>query len=152
MSIPATMRALQQTSSNGPQDLHLITDAPVHMPGPGEILIRVTAAGVNFVDISQARGTFPGGPRPPYLAGIEAAGEILAVGETVKGLEPGEHVIGAGIGGGAFAEYMVLAAAAAVPVPAGWADEQALGLMVNWPTAVAALKPLGGVSPPARSC
>jgi NADPH:quinone reductase len=146
MSIPATMRALQQTSSNGPQDLHLITDAPVHMPGPGEILIRVTAAGVNFVDISQARGTFPGGPRPPYLAGIEAAGEILAVGETVKGLEPGEHVIGAGIGGGAFAEYMVLAAAAAVPVPAGWADEQALGLMVNWPIAVAALKPLGGVT------
>jgi NADPH:quinone reductase-like Zn-dependent oxidoreductase len=83
MSIPATMRALQQTSLNGPQDLRLITGAPVPMPGPGEILIRVTAAGVNFIDISQARGTFPGGPRPPYLAGLEAAGEIVAVGGAV---------------------------------------------------------------------
>ena len=55
MTIPATMRALQQTSLNGPQDLRLITDAPVPSPGPGEVLIRVTAAGVNFVDISQAR-------------------------------------------------------------------------------------------------
>ncbi len=58
------MRALQQTSLNGPQDLRLITDAPVPVPGPGEVLIRVTAAGVNFGDISQARGTFLGGPRP----------------------------------------------------------------------------------------
>ncbi|MEU0213042.1 hypothetical protein [Streptomyces canus] len=56
MSVPSTMRALQQTSFNGPRDLHLITDAPVPVPGPGEILIRVTAAGVNFADISQAHG------------------------------------------------------------------------------------------------
>jgi NADPH:quinone reductase len=146
MNIPATMRALQQTSLNGPKDLRLITDARVPVPGPGEILIRVTAAGVNFVDISQARGTYPGGPQPPYLAGIEAAGEIVTVGEAVSGLEPGAHVIGAGIGGGAFAEYMVLAAAAAAPVPASWDDEQALGLVVNWPTALAALKPLGNVA------
>ena len=146
MSIPATMRALQQTSLNGPQDIRLVSDAPVPVPGPGEVLIRVTAAGVNFVDISQARGTFPGGPQPPYLAGIEAAGEIVTVGEAVSGLAPGAHVIGAGIGGGAFAEYMVLPAAAAVPVPEGWADEQALGLVVSWPTALAALKPLGGVA------
>ena len=146
MSIPSTMRALQQTSLNGPQNLRLITDAPVPSPGPGEVLIRVTAAGVNFVDISQARGTFAGGPQPPYLAGIEGAGEVTAVGEAVTGLEPGAHVIGVGITGGAFAEYMVLPAAAAVPVPAGWADEQALGLVVNWPTALAALKPLGRIA------
>jgi NADPH:quinone reductase-like Zn-dependent oxidoreductase len=53
----------------------------------------VTAAGVNFVDISQARGTFAGGPQPPYLAGIEGAGEVTAVGEGVTDLEPGAHVI-----------------------------------------------------------
>jgi NADPH2:quinone reductase len=146
MSIPATMRALQQMSLNGPQDLHLITNAPVPVPGPGEILIRVTAAGVNFGDISQSRGTFLGGPQPPYLAGFEAAGEIAAVGEAVTGLEPGARVIGAGIGSGAFAEYMVLPAAAVVPVPAGWADDQALGLMVSWPTALAALRPLGQIA------
>jgi NADPH2:quinone reductase len=146
MSIPITMRALLQTSLNGPQDLRLITDAPVPSPGPGEVLIRVTAAGVNFVDISQACGTFAGGPQPPYLAGIEGAGEVTAVGEGVADLEPGTHVIGASIKGGAFAEYMVVPAAAALPVPTGWGDEMALGLAVNWPTALAALKPLGGVT------
>ncbi|MFI6674089.1 NADPH:quinone oxidoreductase family protein [Kribbella sp. NPDC050470] len=146
MSTPATMRALQQTSLNGPQDMRLITDAPVPSPGPSDVLIRVTAAGVNFVDISQARGMFAGGPQPPYLAGIEGAGEVTAVGAGVTGLEPGAHVIGVGVSGGAFAEYMVLPAAGAVPVPAGWTDEQSLGLVVNWPTALAALKPLGRIA------
>ncbi|MEV0400559.1 zinc-binding dehydrogenase [Actinoallomurus sp. NPDC050550] len=144
MSIPATMRALQQTSLNGPQDMRLITDAPVPSPGQGEVLIRVTAAGVNFADISKAHGTFAGGPQPPYPAGFEAAGEVVAVGEAVTGPQPGAHVVG--VGTGAFAEYMVLPAAAAVPVPAGWTEQQALGLVVNWPTALAALKPLGGIA------
>jgi NADPH2:quinone reductase len=146
MSIPATMRALQQTSLTGPDGLRLITDAPVPRPGPAEALIRVAAAGANFVDISQSRGTFAGGPQPPYVAGIEGAGEVIAVGEGVTDVGPGAHVIGAAIGGGAFAEYMVLPAAGAVPVPDGWADEQALGLVVSWPTALAALKPLGGLT------
>jgi NADPH:quinone reductase len=141
-----TMHALQQTSLNGPQDLTLIVDAPVPSPGPDEVLIRVTAAGVNFVDISQARGIFAGGPRVPYVAGIEGVGEITALGEDVTNLALGDHVIGVGIAGGAFAEYMVLPAAAGVRVPAGWADEQALGLVVSWPTALAALKPLGCVA------
>ncbi|WP_040841509.1 NADPH:quinone oxidoreductase family protein [Nocardia brevicatena] len=144
MSIPATMRALQQTSLDGPQDSRLITDAPVPSPGPGEVLIRVTAAGVNFRDIMQAHGTSPDGPRPPYVAGFEAAGEIVAVGETVTGPQPGAHVVG--VGDGAFAEYMILPAASAMPVPPGWTDQQALGLVVNWPTALAALKPLGGIA------
>ena len=144
MSIPATMRALQQTSLNGPQDMRLITDAPVPSPGEGEVLIRVTAAGVNFADISKARGTFLDGPRPPYLAGFEAVGEIVAAGEAVAGPQPGACVVG--VGSGAFAEYMVLPAAAAMPVPPGWTGQQALGLVVNWPTALAALKPLGGVT------
>jgi NADPH:quinone reductase len=143
MNIPATMRALQQTSLDGPQDLRLIADAPVPHPGPGEVLIRVTAAGVNFLDISQSHGASAGGPQPPYLAGIEGVGEVVAVGEGASGLDLGAHVIGAGIGGGAFAEYMVLPARGAVPVPAGWADEQALGMVVSWPTALAALRPLG---------
>jgi NADPH:quinone reductase len=139
MSIPTTMRALQQTSLSGPRDLRLITDAPVPSPGAGEVLIRVTAAAVNFVDISQARGIFAGGPQPPYLAGIEGAGEVIAVGDGVTTLRPGARVVGVGIEGGAFAEYMVVPAAGAVDVPPGWDDEQALGLVVSWPTALAAL-------------
>ncbi|MFI6952599.1 zinc-binding dehydrogenase [Nocardia sp. NPDC050408] len=144
MRIPSTMRALQQTSLMGPQDMCLITDAPVPVPGPGEILIRVEAAGVNFADISRAYGTFLGGPQPPYLAGFEAAGEVVAVGEAVTGPQPGARVIG--VGDGAFAEYMILPAAAAVPVPVDWSAEQALGLVVNWPTALAALRPGGRIA------
>ena len=145
MSIPATMRALQQTTLNGPEDLRLVTDAPVPHPGPGEVLIRVTAAGVNYLDILQSRGVSAGGPQPPYVAGIEGVGEVITVGEGVAGVEPGARVIGVGIAGGAFAEYMVLPAMGAVPVPEGWADEQALGMVVSWPTALAALKPLGEI-------
>jgi NADPH2:quinone reductase len=61
----------------------------------------------------------------------------------VTDLRVGDHVIGVAIGGGSFAEYMVLPARGAVAVPTGWADEQALGLVVSWPTALTALKPLG---------
>lgn len=144
LSLPATMRALRQMSLHGPQDLRLITDAPVPVPRRDEVLIRVTAAGINFRDIAQTRGTSPGGPPPPYPAGFEAAGEIIAVGEAVRSLTVGTRVIG--VGQGAFAEFMVLPAVAAVPLPAGWTAEQALGLVVNWPTALAALRPLGNLS------
>ncbi|WP_239155104.1 zinc-binding dehydrogenase [Amycolatopsis sp. FDAARGOS 1241] len=144
MRIPATMRALQQTSLLGPRDARLITDAPVPHPGWGEVLVRVTVAGVNFADVSKACGVFRGGPRPPYVAGFEAAGEVVALGEAVTGPAPGTLVVG--VGDGAFAEYVVLPSAGAMPVPAGWTAEQALGLVVNWPTALAALRPLGGLA------
>jgi NADPH2:quinone reductase len=146
MDVPATMRVLRQTSLQGPHDLTLVTDAPVPSPGPGEILIRVTAAGVNYGDLMLAHGTYPDGPQPPFVGGFEAAGEVVAVGEGVTSPGIGAHVTGVSMGGGAFAEYMVLFAAAALPVPPGWRDEQALGLAVNWPTALAALKPLGRVA------
>ena len=143
MTIPVTMRALEQTTLNGPADMRLIIDAPVPLPSPAEVLIRVAAAGVNFGDISQAYGTFRGGPQPPYVAGFEVAGEVVATGESVTGFEPGVMVVGVGIGCGAFAEYAALPAAAVMPLPDDWTAEQALGLMVNLPTALAALRPLG---------
>lgn len=145
MSVPARMRALRQMSLDGPQDLHLVADAPVPSPGPHDVLIKVTAAGLNFLDISQSRGVAAGSPQPPYLAGIEGVGEVVAVGDGVSGVEPGAHVIGVSISGGAFAEYMLLPAMGVLPVPAGWTDEQALGMMVSWPTALAALRPLGRI-------
>jgi NADPH2:quinone reductase len=138
MSIPTTMRALIQTSLGGAKDVHLVNDAPVPVPRRNEVLIRVAAAGVNFVDISRAQGTFGGNPQPPFVAGFEAVGEVVAVGEGVERPMRGAHVAGAGPG--AFAEYMLVPAMAAMPVPAGWTDPQALGLVVNWPTALAALK------------
>ncbi len=137
------MRALVQRSHGGPRDLTL-TDLPVPAPGPGEYLIRVGAAGVNFADVMQTRGTYGDGPRPPYPAGFEAAGEIVAAGPETA-LPVGTHVIGAGPG--AFAQYMTMPAAGALPVPAGWTDAEALGMVLNWATALAALRPLGEVKP-----
>ena len=145
MSIPETMRALEQTSLDGPQDMRLLADAPVPRPRGGEVLIRVTAAGVNFADLSRAHGTFGDGPQPPYLAGFEAAGEVVAVGDGVTDPPPGTRVVG--VGDGAFAEFTVLPAPAAMPIPPGWTEQQALGLVVNWPTALAALRPLGALAP-----
>lgn len=139
-----TMRVLVQRSLGGPKDLHLSADGRRPSPGPGEYLIRVGAAGVNFADVLQSRGTYGGGPQAPYSAGFEAAGEIVAVGKGVgHPLAVGSHVVGAGPG--AFAQYMTMPAAQALPVPSGWTDAQALGLVLNWATALAALKPLGQV-------
>ncbi|MEO3753092.1 zinc-binding dehydrogenase [Streptomyces sp. B6B3] len=139
-----SMRALVQRSHRGPEDLTLTTDQRRPAPGPGEYLVRVGAAGVNFADVMQTRGTYGGGPQAPYVAGFEAAGEIVGVGPGIANpLAVGSHVIGTGPG--AFAQYMTMPAAGALPVPSGWSDAEALGLLLNWATALAALRPLGEV-------
>lgn len=140
-----TMRALVQQSRGGPRDLILLNDRPrPTAPGPGEYLIRVGAAGLNYADAMQARGTYGGGPPAPYVAGFEAAGVIVAAGVDVQDPLPiGTHVIGAGPG--AFAEYMTMPTSGVLPVPSGWSDAEALGLVLNWATALAALRPLGEI-------
>ena len=139
-----TVRALVQRSHRGPGDLVLTTDQRRPTPGPGEYLIRVGAAGVNFADVMQTHGTYGGGPQAPYVAGFEAAGEIVAIGPDVDSPLPlGTHVVGTGPG--AFAQYMTMPAPGVLPVPSGWSDAQALGLVLNWATALAALKPLGEI-------
>ncbi|MEU8200642.1 zinc-binding dehydrogenase [Streptosporangium sp. NPDC049046] len=138
-----TMRALVQHSHSGPKDLALVVDHPRPIgPGPGDYMIRVGAAGINFADVMQTRGTYAGGPRPPYVAGFEAAGEIVATGAEIDDPLPvGAHVIG--VGPAAFAEYMLMPATGVLPVPSGWSDAEALGMVLNWATALAALRPLG---------
>jgi alcohol dehydrogenase-like protein len=126
------MRALQQVALEGPGGLRLV-DIPLPRPGRGEVLIRVAAAGINFVDVARARGTFGDNPTPPFVAGFEAAGEVVRTGDGVTSPVPGPQVIAAGPG--AFAEYMLVPAAGAMPTPAGWTTSQALGLVINWPTA-----------------
>ncbi len=82
----------------------------------------------------------------PYVAGFEAAGEIVGLGRDIENPLPlGTHVVGAGPG--AFAQYMTMPAAGVLPVPSGWSDAEALGLVLNWATALAALKPLGEAKP-----
>lgn len=139
-----TMRVLIQHSHRGPKDLALATDRSRPTPAPGEYLIRVGAAGINFADVMQTYGTYGGGPQAPYAAGFEAAGEIIEVGAEVEHPLPvGTHVVG--VGPGAFAQYMTMPAAGVLPVPTGWSDAEALGMVLNWATALAALKPLGDI-------
>ncbi|WP_328949107.1 NADPH:quinone oxidoreductase family protein [Streptomyces sp. NBC_00184] len=143
-TVEQNVRALVQQSHQGPKDLTLTTDRHRPTPGSGEYLIRVGAAGVNFADVMQTHGTYGGGPQAPYVAGFEAAGEIVGAGQDVENPLPlGTHVVGAGPG--AFAQYMTMPAAGVLPVPPGWSDAQALGMVLNWATALAALKPLGEV-------
>lgn len=138
------MRALVQQTLDGPEDMILVR-VPRPQAGPGEYLIRVGAAGVNFADVSQTRGIYGGGPSAPYRAGFEAVGEIVEIGPRVADPLPlGTLVIGNGPG--AFAEYTTVTAAESLPVPAGWTDAQALGMILNWATAVAALHTVGGLA------
>ena len=142
---PATMHGLVQTSYDGPDDLVLVEDLAVPSPGPGEYLIKVGAAGLNFADVMRSRGSYAGGPAPAYVAGFEAAGEVVAVGGDIADPVPvGAHVIGTGPG--AFAQYLVMPATTAVPVPPGWSDAASLGLVLNWATALAAVRSLGNVA------
>lgn len=137
------MNVLVQHSDQGPQDL-APSERPIPTPGTGEYLIRVGAAGVNFADVMQAHGRYQGGAAAPYIAGLEAAGEIIGIGPDVENPLPvGTHVVG--LGPGAFAQYTTLTAAAALPVPDGWSDAESLGMVVNWATALAALRPFGAI-------
>ncbi|WP_341946995.1 zinc-binding dehydrogenase [Microbacterium sp. LWH11-1.2] len=137
------MRALVQQTLDGPEDLILLR-VPRPRPAPGEYLIRVGAAGVNFADVSQTRGIYGGGPQAPYRAGFEAVGEIVEIGPRVADPLPlGTRIIGSGPG--AFAEYAAVTAAESIRVPAGWSDAQTLGMILNWATAAAALRTVGGL-------
>lgn len=141
----AVMRALLQTGRGGPERLTLVGDRPRPTAGPGEYLIRVTAAGLNFADVMQTHGTYHGGPRAPYVAGFEAAGEITAVGPGVDAPLPiGTSVLGTA--SGAFAEFATVSATEAIVIPDGWSGAESLGMVLNWATALAAVRPLGQVS------
>ncbi len=96
-------------------------------PGPGQILIRVRAAGVNRPDIVQRRGLYPPPPGAPDTLGLEVAGEVEAVGEGAPRWKPGDRVT-ALLGGGGYAEYAVVDARHALPVPSGLNWEEAASL------------------------
>lgn len=115
MSLPRTMRAVEIARPGGPEVLRL-AERPVPVPGPGEILIRVAAAGVNRPDCLQRAGLYAPPKGASDLPGLEAAGEIAALGPGVADWEVGDRVT-ALLPGGGYAEYAVTPAAHALPVP-----------------------------------
>ncbi|KVO96206.1 quinone oxidoreductase family protein [Burkholderia ubonensis] len=109
-------------------------EAPVAPPGPGEVRIRQTAVGVNFVDIYFRSGAHPL-PALPGVLGVEAAGVIDAVGPGVTGLEPGQRVAYAGLPTGSYATARTLPAARVLPIPDGLGDDAAAAGLLKGITA-----------------
>ncbi len=93
-------------------------------PGPGEVLIRVRAAGVNRPDLLQRLGFYPPPPGAPVTLGLEVAGEIAAVGEGAARWNVGDRVC-ALLGGGGYAEFATVDARQVLPIPEGLSWEQA---------------------------
>ncbi len=109
------MRAVIAEAHGGPEVLRLAEhDSPE--PGPGQLLVDVTAAGVNYMDIYQREGRPPYRADVPFVLGSEGAGTVAAVGPDVPGVQRGDRVAWTGISGG-YAEQVIVPAARAVPVP-----------------------------------
>ena len=125
------MKAIRIHTPGGPEALRL-EELPVSAPRAGEALVRVAAAGVNFIDIYQRTGLYP--LATPFTVGQEAAGTVEAVGEGVTLVTPGDRVAWAGPMG-AYAERAVVPAERLVPVPEGVPLLQAAAAMLQGMTA-----------------
>ncbi len=130
MTIPATMTAIDPASPGGPEVLQPVT-RPVPQPGPGDVLVKVAAAGVNRPDVLQRLGLYPMPPGTPTIPGLEIAGTIVAVGAEVGRWRVGERVC-ALVAGGGYAEYCVAPAGQCLTVPVGMAMTDAAGLPETW--------------------
>lgn len=117
MTIPQSMRAIEISRPGGPEVLTEVR-LPVPVPASGQILIRVAYAGVNRPDALQRAGLYAPPPSASPLPGLEASGEVAAVGPDVTRWRPGDRVA-ALLPGGGYAEYALAPADHALPVPAG---------------------------------
>ncbi|WP_340108113.1 NAD(P)H-quinone oxidoreductase [Pikeienuella sp. HZG-20] len=124
--LPKTMRVVEISKPGGPEVL-LPATRPLPAPEPDQILIRVAAAGVNRPDVFQRAGAYPPPPGASDLPGLEAAGEIVAIGAGVTRWRVGQQVC-ALLAGGGYAEYAVTHQDHALPVPAGLSMEEAAAL------------------------
>ena len=109
------MRAIVVSELGGPESM-VLGEWPEPVAGPGQVVVEVAAAGVNFIDIYRRSGVYP---QPvPYVPGSEGAGTVVAVGEGVHEFSPGDHVAWSE-GPGSYAARVAVAADQAVPVPNG---------------------------------
>jgi NADPH2:quinone reductase len=143
------MKAVRAERTGGPEVLiHQDVDDP--SPGPGEALIRVRAASVNFADIMRRRGDRHPSPTSfPFVPGAEVAGTVAAVGDGVTGLEVGAPVfalVGEN-GSSGYAQYALADAAQVIPLPPGLEPAKAAALVVAGATAFLALNDAGRLAP-----
>lgn len=130
MSLPATMRYVDHGTGGGPEVLRM-AEGPVPVPAAGEILIRVAWAGVNRPDCAQRAGSYPPPPGASKILGLEAAGEVVAVGAGTGRWRVGDQVC-ALCNGGAYAEYVTVPGTQALPIPSGLDLAEAAGVPENY--------------------
>jgi NADPH2:quinone reductase len=124
-------RAVFVRESGGPEVLRLEEYDP-GAPGAGQVRIRVTAAGVNFIDVYHRAGLYP---RPlPFVLGLEGAGRVEGVGAEAAGFEEGDRVAWAHVPG-SYADVVLAPVSAVLPVPESVSDETAAGVMLQGMTA-----------------
>ena len=111
------MRAVIITQPGGPEVLRL-EEVPDPVPGPGEVLVAVAAAGLNRADVLQRQGHYPPPPGSPPYPGMECSGRIIELGPEVAGWQVGDEVC-ALLGGGAYAEKVAVPQGQLLPVPDG---------------------------------
>jgi NADPH:quinone reductase len=127
----AVMKAIQIQATGGPEALQL-AELPIPEPGAGQVLIRVEAVGVNFVEVYFRKGVYKA--TLPLVPGSEAAGTVEKLGPGVKGFAEGDPVASASVLG-SYAEYALVSAAQLVKVPASLSPEQAAASMLQGMTA-----------------
>lgn len=142
MPLPEQMTQIEITSPGGP-DVLQPRMAPVPQPRPGEILVKVAAAGVNRPDVSQRQGRYPVPPDASPIPGLEIAGEVATLGEGVTAFELGDRVCALTNGGG-YAQYCVVPAGQALPIPDGVDMLHAAAIPETFFTVWANLFELGG--------
>lgn len=123
------MKAIEISSFGAPDVLRLV-DRPVPVAGAGEVLIRVSASGVNRPDVLQRKGAYPAPAGASDLPGLEVAG-VIDSGDAVAIAEAGLHIgqrVVALVAGGGYAQYCVAPAGQCLPVPEGWSDADAASL------------------------
>ena len=125
------MKAIQVQKTGGPEVLTLV-DLAVPEPKPNEAVVKISAAGVNYIDVYFRQGQYPAAL--PFVDGQEAAGVVSEVGNGVKSLKPGDRVAYTGILG-AYAEYASVPADRLVHVPDKLDDRQAAAAMLQGMTA-----------------
>jgi NADPH2:quinone reductase len=125
------MRFIQADQPGGPENMR-IAEKHVPSPGKGEALVRIEAAGVNFIDVYFRSGVYKADL--PIVLGMEGAGEVTAVGEGVEEFSPGDRVAYAMVRG-SYAEYALVPAAMLVRVPEGITSQMAAALMLQGMTA-----------------
>jgi NADPH:quinone reductase len=125
--------AIIATTPGGP-DVMAWHEVPSETPGKGEILIRQTAVGVNFIDVYFRQGSYPWPSPDRLIPGCEGAGVVAAVGDGVTDWDVGDRVAYTTRNGG-YATHRVLPAHLAVPIPAGVSDDQAAAVMLKGLTA-----------------